>query len=514
VNRWWSLVNVGVAFSTLDAAFTFAPSDVDFGAQTSQFVVVKWNGSWSTPASGGNTATSTTAFGLTSLGEFAIGEAAADLTITKAGPAFATAGDPAGFDYTLTVHNAGPADNVTGFAVSDTLTATLTFQSLGSDVRCVAAGQVVTCTNLAGLASGVDDSFIVHVTLLATVDAGTLLSNTATVVTSGTIDPDPSNDASTLVITVVEDVDLSVTKAFSSATITSGGASGTFTITVTNGGVSEADNLVLTDFVDLRLTVDSLVQGAFDCSFGSGQSIDCRMPHLGAGASASVIVTYHVAASVTTATVSNEADATTDEDVALGADSVDVITAADLADIKVSSPNPVAAGGTLTFTITVTNAGPSDALNVTLTDLLDAALTSATYCVDSGSGCVPSGPWTGSANLGTIPAGASVVVVISATVNPATPAGTSIANSASASTTTPDPDGANNSSSTTAGVVAASATPTPTPSGSVPDTSALGGGAIQPFILLVGFAAWIMLVSGLAMESTRQGSRRWRIPRR
>ncbi len=511
VNRWWTLTNAGVGFATLDATFTFVAGDRDIGAQASQFIVAKWDGSWSLPTSGGNTATSITAYGMTSLSDFVVGEAAADLTITKDGPAFANAGDPAGFDYTLTVHNAGPADNVTGFTLTDTLPAALTYQSVGSDGRCAAVGQAVTCTNLVGLASGADDLFVVHVTLASTIDDGTILSNTASVASSGTNDPDASNDDDTLTTEVEEDVELSVSKGFSSATITSGGAGGTFTITVTNGGDSDADNLVLTDLVDARLTVDSIVEGVFDCSFGSGQSIDCRMAHLAGGASASITVTYHVAAAVTTATVSNQADATSDEDGALGIDSVDVMTTADLADIGVDSPDPVAAGGTLTFTITVTNAGPSDALSVTLTDVLDASLIGATYCVDSGSGCGPSSAWTGSVNLGTIAAGAAVVVVITATVDPGTPVGATIANSASAGTTTPDPDGANNVSSTSTTVTLAP----PSPSASVPDTSVVApGGPIAPLVLVLGFAAWIGLLSGLAVETTRRRRAPARRPRR
>ena len=49
---------------------------------------------------------------------------------------------------------------------------------------------------------------------------------------------------------IVEDVVLSVVKAFQSDTVTAGGASQTFTITVTNDGVSNADNVTLTDSVD------------------------------------------------------------------------------------------------------------------------------------------------------------------------------------------------------------------------------------------------------------------------
>ena len=165
VNRWWSLTNAGIGFTTLSATFTFTAGDRDPGAQTSQFVVVKWDGAWSSPASGGNTATTITASGISSLSDFAVGEVGADLTIVKVGPTYATAGDPAGFDYTLTVHNAGPADNVTGFTVTDTLAGALTFQPLGSDGRCSSVGQVVTCANVVGLADGADDLFVIHVTL-------------------------------------------------------------------------------------------------------------------------------------------------------------------------------------------------------------------------------------------------------------------------------------------------------------------------------------------------------------
>jgi hypothetical protein len=205
VNRWWSLTNAGIGFTTLSATFTFTAGDVDPGAQTSQFVVVKWDGTWSSPASGANTATTITASGISSLSDFAVGEVGADLTIVKVGPTYATAGDPAGFDYTLTVHNAGPADNATGFTVTDTLAGALTFQPLGSDSRCSSVGQVVTCANVVGLADGADDLFVIHVTLGLAIPAGTVLTNTASVTTTGTNDPDTANDtsiAATLVVAV------------------------------------------------------------------------------------------------------------------------------------------------------------------------------------------------------------------------------------------------------------------------------------------------------------------------
>jgi uncharacterized repeat protein (TIGR01451 family) len=110
------------------------------------------------------------------------------------GPAVATAGDLPGFDYLLTVHNAGPSDDIDGFTVADLIPAGLTFLTVGSDARCTASGQDVTCTNTTSLANGADDAFVIHVRLAASVLAGTILANSA-VVTAGN-DPNSLNNLS------------------------------------------------------------------------------------------------------------------------------------------------------------------------------------------------------------------------------------------------------------------------------------------------------------------------------
>src|SRR6476619_5172300 len=89
------------------------------------------------------------------------------------------------YDYTLTVKNNGSSDNVGGYSVSDTLPTGTTFQASGSDSDCSAVAQTVTCTNTTGLANGATETFVDHVSLAASVADATVLSNSATVSSSG-----------------------------------------------------------------------------------------------------------------------------------------------------------------------------------------------------------------------------------------------------------------------------------------------------------------------------------------
>src|SRR5206468_1027333 len=95
-------------------------------------------------------------------------------------------------------------------------------------------------------------------------------------------DTDTGNDS----VDIVEDVQLATTKTFSSDTVTAGGASASFTVSVKNNGVSDADNLSLADTVDSRLIVDSVTAGDYTCTDGDSnpQTISCSLAHLAAGA--------------------------------------------------------------------------------------------------------------------------------------------------------------------------------------------------------------------------------------
>ena len=120
---------------------------------------------------------------------------------------------------------------------------------------------------------------------------------------------------------------------------------------------------------------------------------------------------------------------------------------------KTDSPDPVTAGNNITYTITVANNGPSGAADVTLADEVPAGNTFVSATPSQGS-CV--GTTSVSCALGSIANGAAATVTLTVQVDPATPGGAVITNTAEALSRTADPDPGNNASTAATTVVAAS----------------------------------------------------------
>ena len=86
VNRYWSITNSGIVFTTATSTFNWVVSDVDPGANTANFKTASYNGSsWALNAVTSPLATSIKATGLTSFGDFAIGEAITQYVWTGGG---------------------------------------------------------------------------------------------------------------------------------------------------------------------------------------------------------------------------------------------------------------------------------------------------------------------------------------------------------------------------------------------------------------------------------------------
>ena len=118
---------------------------------------------------------------------------------------------------------------------------------------------------------------------------------------------------------------------------------------------------------------------------------------------------------------------------------------ADLAIVKSGSPNPVTAGQTLTYTLTATNNGPSNATGVTVVDTLPAGVTYASSTTTQGSASDANNVVT--MNLGNMATGATATATI--IVNVASTTVGNITNTATISGTQPDPNMANNTATAT-----------------------------------------------------------------
>jgi uncharacterized repeat protein (TIGR01451 family) len=133
--------------------------------------------------------------------------------------------------------------------------------------------------------------------------------------------------------------------------------------------------------------------------------------------------------------------------------------AADLSVAKVDSPDPARVGEEVTFTVTVTNAGPKAAHDVVVFDEMPSALvlglTGASIASSEGTcsiGQITSGgTLRGSCSLGVLGRGSSVTITVAVTVT--TSGFTPLTNTAFAASATGDPDLANNSASTTTEII-------------------------------------------------------------
>ncbi|HEY2325673.1 MAG TPA: DUF11 domain-containing protein [Thermoanaerobaculia bacterium] len=228
----------------------------------------------------------------------------ADVSITKTAASSVNAG--ASLTYTVTVANTGPSD-AQSVTWTDTLPTNTTFvsenQTSGPAFNCT-TGATITCS-IATLTSGASATFTVVAGVNNTTPNGTLLSNTANVV-STTADGNPANNSSTATTNVVASADLSVTKS-GPATPTALGFDIGYTINAANNGPTDAFNVSLTDTLPPNTTFASFTQDsgpAFNCT--TGATITCTIGTFANGATASFTLTVHDTATVAT-TVTNTA---------------------------------------------------------------------------------------------------------------------------------------------------------------------------------------------------------------
>ncbi|WP_221584777.1 invasin domain 3-containing protein [Microbacterium sp. G2-8] len=338
--------------------------------------------------------------------------------------------------YTLTATNSGPS-TAQSVDITDPLDPSTTFVSAESDAgSCDFDGSVVSCA-VGSLAPGATVTVTVTVTLAA--DAAAAVQNTAMVTTS-TSDANDADNASSTSFEPTIIADLAATKSASASTVTAGDEF-TYTVGVENLGPSAAQNAVLTDTVPEGMTVQDVVAPAdAACSFDA-EAVRCDWEALQPGETASIDILVLVAPDapagelINSASVASPAD---DADTANNSGSATVVVeqSADIGVEKTATPNPGVPGTEQSFTITVTNDGPSTARGVTVSDVLPSELRDVT----ADDSCMITG-LVGTCALGDLAPGASAAVTVTGTIAP--DATGSIANTANVASGTPDPNGDN-----------------------------------------------------------------------
>jgi uncharacterized repeat protein (TIGR01451 family) len=402
----------------------------------------------------------------------------ADLAVTKSDTP-----DPvvAGTDltYDISLKNLGPNDAVNA-SLTDATPANTTFVSFaqtgGPAFSCStpAAGGTgtVSCT-ISIFAAGATATFRLVVRVNASTPNGTTLSNTATA-TSDTFDPYPGNNSATATTKVIARADLSVTKSGVPDPVNAG-ENITYTINVANAGPSDAQSVSLTDATPTNTTFVSITQTAgptFSCTsptLGGTGTVTCTIATLAAGASASFTLVVNVNANTPNGTtISNTAtmsSGTTDKvpgNNSATATTTVVNAGADLSVVK-TGPAQQGAGFDISYAITVTNSGPSDAASVALSDMVPTDTTFVSFTQNTGPTFTCSTPSVGgtgtvSCSLASLAVGATATFTLVVNVNALVTEGTTITNTASVSSTTSDPNQANNSSTVTTLIVAGNPT--------------------------------------------------------
>lgn len=270
------------------------------------------------------------------------------------------------------------------------------------------------------------------------------------------------------------------------------GSNLTYTIAVGNAGPDAADAASLTATVGAGTTFVSLTPpaGGWTCTtpaVGAAGAISCSNASLavGTGNFSLVVAVDAATADGTTLNQSVAVNSTTADPMGSNntvTEDTTVGTSADLSISMTDTPNPVLAGGNLTYAFVVANAGPSNANTATWSHVMPAGTLLQSFVADPSWTCTTPAVGTNgtvTCNAASLaPSSGNFSLVVQ--VDPMAAAGSLINASATVSATTNDPDTANNTS-TVATTVSAPSTISGTKSAA--GTFAPGGSVTYTIVL-------------------------------
>src|SRR2546422_81912 len=255
--------------------------------------------------------------------------------------------------YTLSYSNTGNA-NASGVVITDTIPANTTFVS-ATGGGTLAAGVVT--WNIGALNSGSSSSVQLVVQVASPLANGTVISNATYGIDSNETAPVAGGMAPT---TVSSAPVLAIAKADVPDPVNAG-SNITYTLSYSNTGNANASGVVITDTVPGNTSFVSATGGGG----GSAGGVTWTIGALNAGASGSVQMVVQVASPLANGTVITNATFNIDSNetapVAGTAITTTVSSSPILTLSKSDAPDPVAAGGNITYTLSFGNTGNANA---------------------------------------------------------------------------------------------------------------------------------------------------------
>ncbi len=347
-----------------------------------------------TPGSAGTSSTSATLSQVTGIQSSAL--CTPDLTLSKTHVGNFTRGSSASF--TITVSNVSLLGPTSGLVtMNDTLPLGLTpTNASGTLWVCSVSAQTASCTR--------SDSLLANSSYAPiTVNVGVSQSAPATVtniaVVGGGGEANVLNDTATDTANVISSADMSVTDAGSPNPVAAG-SNITYTQIVTNSGPSAADNATVVATIPANTTLASFVAPAgwscLNTAVGATGNVVCTNANMAGATSGTFTLVVKVTAGTANGTVITGtvavASSAIDPNSANNTASVTTLvgaTGANLSVTNVASPNPVQAGGTITYTQVVTNTGTAAVTGATFheTNVPTANLTFQSVAAPAGWTC-------------------------------------------------------------------------------------------------------------------------------
>jgi uncharacterized repeat protein (TIGR01451 family) len=380
-----------------------------------------------------------------------VGTAGPNLSVTNvASPNPVQAGN--NITYTQVVTNTGsPA--ATGGSFTEATPANTNFVSITPPPGWTCTGFPGTPCSNPTVAAGTSGTFTVVYQVKAGTASGTPITDTVTV--NATNQSFGANSATaTDVVAAANQADVALSTAATPATVPAGNSI-TYTQTITNNGPAAASGVSFTEATPTNTTFESVSAPAgWTCTtpaVGSTGNVNCSDPSsLASGAVADIVVAVNVPASVTAATITATSTVTaTTSDPNAANNSTTVVTnvnvACDLSVTNSGAPNPVAVGGTITYTQVVTNLGPSNCSTATFNEATPMNTAFVSVAVVNSGGvtwtCPNSAPIA--CTSPTVPPGSTGTITAKYTVNGGT-GGDVITDTVTVATTTHDTNLANN----------------------------------------------------------------------